>query len=282
LTQWVAGGNALRAEASLQRDLLSATASTLQRARQTHHERRVQDLRSFEQTIEATQNRWNERLRRLDEWQGTLDSLGTQRKNLEGIMQSIHWFRKALERHQGSFLRRFQQRIRSLQSQAQPLHQALNRWSAALQEHLALLTGHFDNRPNRETLLVSRARKRPEVEFLQAQQATAEQLGKELRELRRSLNNALGRLQKARQTVDQRAAFSEVRFEIHKQSIHRALEPLALALQEQRESILSDALAYESCCRHLLKLQEMVQSLRCIEDVYPPTMPRWKAFFKRR
>jgi len=52
---------------------------------------------------------------------------------------------------------------------------------------------------------VSRARKQPEVDFVNEQQAASETLGRELQHLRRSLRHASGRLQKAFTVIEHQA-----------------------------------------------------------------------------
>lgn len=280
LTRHLQNGSDLRKEVSFRKDLLASGLLNLETIRRSHRDMRAADLRELENTVELTDLRWNERLLRIVEWQNSAASLQQQQAQQQRIVQAIVWFQKA-DVHKDAFIRRLSHRAALWQDQQKQFHQELKEWSGTLSQKQEDLQEFKQKGADKvERLLVSRARKKPELDFVKAHSAKSDLLAYALQQLRRSINHSLGRIQSAYAALEIRANENQVFFEIHKDEIQAALKPCEKTFLEHREAILSDALLYESCKRQLRWIQETVNGLRCIEDFYHPPEPFWKKFFR--
>jgi hypothetical protein len=278
LTRWIARGNTLRKEAVFQKELIEPLSLVAHGNRLATRERRRRDVRRLEESVLEAQTRWDERLHRIEVWGKAVADLQQEEARLQRLIRSTLWLQKA-RRHQETFARRLEHRADRLHAEQQVLHEKLEAWLALLQEREGTLQELIDKQEKSvRPLYVSRARKQPEVDFVNAQQAASGSLGKDLHHLRRSLAHVLGRLQKAFSTVEIQASGSELLYEMHKQEIVTTLKDAEKILQERREQILSDALVYEACRNLLRRLHETAHGLRCIEDI-PQTKHGWRKFF---
>jgi len=119
-----------------------------------------------------------------------------------------------------------------------------------------------------EPILVSRARKKPELEFLEEKQAASALLSAALQDMRTSFQHSLGRIQKGLSTLEQRIAHTALNHDPLEQSLEASWKSLEDEFLKLREAILADALFYEACRSQLKSVQERVLYLRCLEDVY--------------
>ncbi len=267
LIRWTAQGTDLRKEAAFQKDLLEPLALAAHGNRLAMRERRRRDLRHLEESLQDARTRWDERLHRIEEWKRNVDGLQQEEECLRQLIQSSLWLQKARQ-HQDAFTRHLEHRASLLDGDQQALHDKLAVWQTALQNRIETLQELNEKNQNAvRPFYVSRARKQPEAEFVGVQQTVGETLGRELQGLRRSLSIAWGRLQKAVQAVDRQASGAEILYEVHKQELVGALKSSQKILEQRRDAILSDALLYEGCRNRLHRLQDIVNGLRCIEDI---------------
>jgi hypothetical protein len=267
IDRWMQKGADLRKEAAFQKDLIEPLALAAHGNRLAMRERRRRDLRQLEESYLETRARWEERLQRVQEWKNTVRTLSEEDVRLRQLIQSSFWLQKA-RRYQDAFIRRLEHRADLLQADHQGLQPKLDAWLDLLQTQEASLNDVKQKAEQaKQPFYVSRARKQPEEDFVWAQNSTQESLGLELRALRRSLNEARGRLQKAFQAIERQTPGVDVLFEMHMQELLGALKGAQKQLDQRRDEILSDALTYEACRNLLRRLQDVVKGLRCIEDI---------------
>jgi chromosome segregation ATPase len=276
LRRWTSGVQDQRQEAAFQKELIDPASLAANGNRLALRERRRRDLRQLSDEMETAQARWQERLQRVVEWKRAATEIQNQESHLRRIVRSTVWLQKA-RGYQDVFVQRLERRAEALDAAQQALHEKLVAWQPVLEEREAALTdliakGTQAGRP----LYVSRARKRPEIEFVQEQEAVNGRLQQEMRGLRRSLNHSIDRVRKAFAALDQLVG-PQILYEVHRQEIVTALKGLERLLNQRREQILSDALIYESCRRTLRSVRETAHGLNCLEDIRAKPSG-WKRF----
>jgi hypothetical protein len=238
-------------------------------------ERRRRDVRYLQEFRQDADTRWEERLQRIEEWQRSVGDIQSEHTIIQRLLRSTQWLVKARGK-QAAFQYHFNRRAEILHLTQQGLHEKLAAWEVMLQEKHATLEDlrakeESANRP----LYVSRARKQPEIDFVQEHQAFSEEMGRCIQQLRDSLTRARGRVQKAIALVEQQASGREILYEVHKQEILATLKNVEQTLKDRREAILSDALIYEGGRHVLKKINERVSGLRSLEE-YPQPAQKFK------
>src|SRR5262249_54036176 len=112
-------------------------------------------------------------------------------------------------------------------------------------------------------------------DFLLQHRTSGESLGRDLQKLRRSLNHSIGRIQKARTALEQRSAADQVGLREVRREVEIALNALDKSFSQRRNDILSDALTFEGGKRSLRQMEDIVRSIRCIEDMVPSLKSAW-------
>jgi hypothetical protein len=234
------------------------------------------DIREIEHSNLQTAARWLERLRRLEEWRKQIGGLDSALVGVESTVGSLRWFDRAeaLADPLAARLRRTGER---LLERRDAFHQSLEIWESALTEKEAELKA-FQERHAQVSgpLLVSRARRQPEAEFVEGGSATESELSATIAGLRRRLNHFLGRLYRAAQLLERRAEAYPGLFEVRKNQLLERLRATEKDFFALREAILADALYFEACRKKMRWISDMVKRMKCIEEVYRPPEPFWK------
>ena len=280
LTRWITRGSDLRKEITFQKELMDPLALAANGNRLAMRERFRRDARRLEQLSQDAQARWDERLHRIEEWGNSVVDIRDHEGQLHGIVASMLWLEKAAG-HQDAFLRRLNQRADRLLQGQKALHEKLDAWFTLLQEREQILQELKHREANsKEPLYVSRARKQPEIDFVNEQRAVNETLGKDMQQLRSTLTTTLGRLQKAYSNLEERTSKYQLLYEVRKQEMVTGLKSVEPVLLDRRYQILSDALVYEACRSSLRRIHDIVRGLRCIEDLSQTPRTGWKKLFR--
>jgi chromosome segregation ATPase len=275
LTQWTSQSEEMPNRVIFQKELIEPAALAVNGNRLAMRERRRRDLRQLEDFRRNADTRWEERLDRIEAWRQSVGELQSEHAIIQRLLRSTQWLVKARGK-QDTFQHYFTRRADILQVTQQALHEKLAIWEGMLQEKQRVFEElrakeESANRP----LYVSRARKQPEIEFIQEHQSFSEDMGRCIQQLRDSLQRARGRIQKATRIVESQASGSEILYEVNKQEILAMLQNAEKTLQGQREAILSDALTFEGCRHKLKKLHGQIYGLRSLEE-YPQPAQKFK------
>jgi len=281
LTLWTERRRQIRLEVEHQHDHMAVALSELHDRWNDMRGLRRERWDAFENDDRLSEDRWMERLGRIEEWRGTLMQLQNRFGGIEGIVSGIQWFDRAqdvgkrMAAHLGD-------RIVPYENTHTQLHEQLEQWLSALTAKEIDLKDVKQKAEDRtEPLLVSRARKQPELDFLAENLAKDADLGLQLHRLRRTVALSLGRLYRVSHLLERHARVNEGLFEIRRKQITEDLKNSQNQYFGLREKVLADALLYESCRRKLRWLKEAVNALRCIEDVYRAPESAWKKFVNR-
>ena len=281
LHRWETRGQQLRQEIAFQREMIAPTALTAHGNRLAASERRRRELRRMSDVAAESQQRWTERLQRIEAWNSSTESIAQEKAALSRLISGSLWLKKARS-HQDAFVRRLEQRAEAVSTEQQGLHERLLGWLSALNERERALEDLGEKRERSEKpFYISRGRKLPEVQFLEQQNEMGRQLGAELQRLRGTLRKAIERLARAIHTVETQASGPHILYEVHKHEIVSALSETGMSLKSRRDSLLSDALIYEEGCYRLRQLQQTVSSYACLEDISRERKGGWKSYFSK-
>lgn len=280
LTQWTVHREEVPNRVIFQKELIEPAALAVNGNRLAMRERRRRDLRYLEDARHDTDNRWEERMERIEQWRRSVGQLQGEYDIIQRLMRSTRWLQKAHSKR-SVFLQRFNRRAAILTLTQESLHEKLTVWEGMLQDKIAELNElkakeDHSHRP----LYMSRARKQPEIEFVQEHDKFNEEMGRCITELRASLNRARARVAKAFAAVDAQVLGSEILYEVHKQEIRAALQSVETTLLQHRDAILSDALVYEGCRHILKKINGRVFELRSLEEFPQPASKSWSSYWK--
>jgi hypothetical protein len=276
--RWTGRGQNLRKDMEFQKDLLTAVALATHGNRLAMRERRRRDLRQLGELIEDKQRRWDERLERIQGWKQAIARLQTDDNRLQQLIESSAWLQKA-RRYQRDFIARLERRGGAIAAAQAEQHPRLIAWAEQLAARANDLRERIENREEpARPLYVTRARKQPEIEFLQDQYMQELTMGEELNGRRHQLQRLIGRLHKAAAAIERRASGQEILYEVHKQELLEGLRELHLKLQVVREVLLEDALIFEAGRHWLRQLRRKATGLRLIEEL-PQRKPFWRKIF---
>jgi len=276
LTRWASERVGVRKEAGAATDGLKPWDQILDDQRRILIHGRQTILQDLEAFGRAGQSRWAERLRRVDEWKETVAGYQAQADHAAALCEGVHWF-EAAERLSSVFCERAKRRAGRLEISRGPFHAAILEWESRLNEKEAeLKSAPGKSAASQKPLLVSRARKQPEVDFVKEQDLQEPLWESELRGLRRSVNHWLGRIYLIARRIESNAAAHPALFEPAKNQLQADLQEPQKLFFALRERVLDDALHYEACRHRLRSIRQRVQAMRCVEDVYSSPEPFWK------
>jgi hypothetical protein len=125
-------------------------------------------------------------------------------------------------------------------------------------------------------ILVSRARKQPQLDFLDTQSQAAMTLGGSLTEIRRRLAVGLARIREAENALERRTTSSDALFEIPKRQILQDFQAPHELWATLHARALDHTRRYESARNTFKQLIEKIAAIPCIEDVYRRPLPWWR------
>lgn len=276
LTQWTERRQQCDRDQENLNDRMTLALRELDDRRNEIWDHRRQWWQASEQNDPASDGRWTERLRKIQEWQDVLSRLRTRHGEIGGTLSSIRWFDRAQELGK-RLATHLDARIGRLENAHIELHEQFEPWLSALATKETELNDLKKKAENHSApFLVSRARKQPELDYLADNLSKEADLGSQLQTLRRAAALSLGRLYRASRQLEIRARENEGLFETRRKQIVEDLKDTQSRYFDLREKILGDALLYESCRRKLRGVKETVNDLRCIEDVYKAPESVWK------
>jgi len=168
-------GEDLRTEAAFQMELILPLVMAACGNRLAMRERHRRDLRQIEEARRTFKPDGNERLSRIQGWKQAVTGLQYDETQLENILRSSRWLDKA-RGYVDPFVAHMDRRAEKLRAQVQPFHEKLMAWQAALDEREALQKDSKKNSKNaRRPVYVSRARKRPELQFVNQQDKVSDE-----------------------------------------------------------------------------------------------------------
>ncbi len=280
LIDWSHRTTEVRRTQSSMIDTLQAERKSLDDAWQRQQIQVTQGWYALERFNEHLCRQWTERLKPLEQSGVRLAGLGERVTAVDRVVLAGLWLGRA-----GPLAGPLARGLRILGDRLAPMGEELDlrlvMWQETLEAKEKELQLLKEKDESKETpLLVSRARKQPELDFVDAQTAAEKEIGEQVRLARQKLHHAMDRLYKASNALEHHAATHPGLYDAHKnQLLDVLLEPRARLL-ELRETILSNALVFETCRRKLRWIQTTVRSIRCLEDVYKSPQPLWKKLLR--
>jgi len=280
LTQWSTQASDRRRVHDGFLDQLRGARQLLDDARTPLADHRAAGFKTLEAFHDSQIGRWIQRLQRLDAWRDDVAGIAQRAEEIQSIIAAGHWLDR-VETMVPAFARRLMTLSEKLFSVQAGLRQALSRWQAGLESKEQELQALRDKETTQGApLLVSRSRKQPEMDFIEAQNQAERDLVADVQAARHMLHHAMDRLYRATRALERRAGAAPDLYESRKNQIVSQLREPQDRLYVVREEILSDALTFEMCRRKLRTIQTSVNAIRCIEDAFKPAPPFWKKLLR--
>jgi hypothetical protein len=266
-----------------------AIASTLDRLREEGQplQERWFDFRQLlkgevgdlEEAANRIFSRHVDHLRRLESWKNEILQSRGQLEPIEKGEEAAAWLMRT-EAIAPSFSERLLRAAEHAGHRQKKVHERVGALDAALEERTAELQLFRQKvMKQKRPFLVSRGRKNPELAFVERCVAEQAELSLELQGLRRSVAHGLKRLYRAAHLIEQNVKVNPGRFELRRNGLLKQLRPAQEYLFELREKVLSEALTYEATRKKLRWINDVVKTMRCVEDVYRAPVPFWKQLF---
>jgi hypothetical protein len=129
-------------------------------------------------------------------------------------------------------------------------------------------------------VLVSKARKRPYLDFVFVEREVEGRLALDFKSIRASANRALERIARADQWVADRAAANPEHFEARKTALLDTWRPYSKRFGDLREAILHQAVDFEESRKRLRWIYDQVQRMRVVQDSIPNRRPLLERLFR--
>jgi hypothetical protein len=217
-----------------------------------------------------------ESLDRLLEQKAKLDRLRRIILDRQAIARSTHWFER-IQAVAGPLAQRWSRQAQALIERHARLAEAITAWQAELAEKSSWVAAfRLKQARRRLPLLVSRARKRPIVEFLREKKCKDALFALRLMELRQALARQLEHHQVLQKSLEDHSVPSPSLFEPAEQRIWAGFEASHQTLMALREPVLGESVPYESARLALRRIEEAAAAMRCVEDVYRRPASWWR------
>ncbi len=276
ITEWTGTRKLSASDISEQIDDLLIQVRQLDDQWKTKADSHRKALQELEQSQKGSDERWLERLRRIEGWLVQIRALEERYGFVAATVAGIRWFERARTLAERLTLQ-FVRRAALLEEGEARHHGDLQQWVERLsvkEAELKVFKEKADSYPG--PFLVSRARKQPEALFVNENARYDAEVSLLHQSLRKTVSLYLGRLYRSAKQVEERSKVNPALFEGPRKQIMENLKPTQDQSFALREKVLADALLYESCRRKLRWIKQTVSSIRCIEEVYKAPEPFWK------
>ena len=248
--------------------------------RQKVLQHRQEDAHQLQTARRESWSSWDERLKRLEEWMGSAAQLRNAAANVAAWKKSALGFDRARGLGQ-KYAETLERKAARMGKTLSGLTERLQKWSDRLRAMEVDLREFISRHADKETeVLVSKARKRPYLDFVFAEREEEGRVALEFKSLRASANRALDRIARADQWAADRAAADPARFEERKNALLETWQPFQKRFTEMREAVLHQALDFEEGRKRLRWIYDQVQRMRVVQDMTPVRRPLLERLFR--
>ena len=280
LSRWQDRNALIRRDVEIMLEGLKLKGLLLDDLRQTVRKHRQEDIAQLEEARRQSWPSWEARLRRLEKWMAA----GAQLKNSAAIV--VAWRQSALgfDRASGlgqKYARTMEHKAAKNEKKLSELSERMKQWAERLRA-MEVDLREFDARhPDKAAeVLVSKARKRPYLDFVFAERDEEGRLALGFKGLRATANRALERIARADQWVADRAAANPEHFEARKNTLLETWRPFHRRFSDLRAAILLQALDFEEGRKRLRWIYDQVQRMRIVQDSFPVHRPLLERLFR--
>jgi len=243
----------------------------LRRRVRKHRQEDIAQLKEARREIWAS---WDERLKRLEQWMASGARLGNSTANLVAWRKSALGFDRARDLGQ-KYARAMEHKAAKIGKKLSNLSDRMKQWADRLRA-MEVDLREFNQRhaDSAKEVMVSRARKRPYLDFVFIEREVEGRLALDFKSLRATANRALERIARADQWVADRAAANPQHFEARKNSLLETWRPYHKRFTELREAVLHQALDFEEGRKRLRWIYDQVQRMRVVQESAPSVRRR--------
>ncbi len=261
---------------------LEGKATYLNGLREQIRKHRSEDFAQLSEAQQQAQFRWDERLRRLEEWMASGTSLGHASEKLSAWRTSVIWFDHALEIG-NRFAAALDAKAARYEKQLTELTQQVQQWLDRLILKEVELKEFIQRQATKGTeILISSARKRPYLDFVYVEREEEGRLARAFKTVRGAANHSLDRFARAEKWAAERVTVNPGYFEIQKNQVLDAWRQPQKRFQTIREGVLEQALSFEEGRRRLREIYEIVQRMRVVQETPPRPRPLLERLFNKQ
>jgi len=222
---------------------------------------------------------WDERLKRVEEWMGSTADLHRSATMLRAWRDSALGFDRAYALSR-KYTASLEQKAAKFENKLHALGERLRDWTSRLGTKEAELREFVERQAVKDTeILVSKARKRPYLDFVFNEREEEGRISLELKKLRTTANRVLERIASAEKWAAQKAESNPDQFEAKKTYLVESWRPFHGRFTALREAALNQALEFEEGRRRLRWIYEQVQRMRVVEESVPQRRPLLQRLF---
>jgi chromosome segregation ATPase len=272
----------IRRDVELMLEGLHVKGRFLDELRENVRRHREEDFAQLREARRETWASWDERLKRVEEWMGAAAGLHRSATTLRAWRDSSLGFDRALTLSQ-KYAATLEQKAKKVEEKLVVLAERMHDWTKRLSAMEAELREFVERQAVKSTeILVSKARKRPYLEFVFNEREEEGRISLELKKLRTTANRVLERIARAEKWAAERAEANPDHFEARRTSLVESWRPFHGRFTSLREAALHQALDFEEGRRRLRWIYEQVQRMRVVEESVPQRRPLLQRLFKSK
>jgi hypothetical protein len=280
LARWKDRNALIRRDVEIMLEGLKPKGLLLDDLRQRVRKHRQEDLTQLKEGRRENWASWEARLKRLEKWMAKGATLKNATANLVAWRQSALGFDRARELGQ-KYAQTLEQKAAKIEGKLFVLSERLKRWSERLKTMEVDLREFVERHAEKATeVLVSKARKKPYLDFVFVEREEEGRLALDFKSIRGSANRTLERIARADQWVTDRAAANPEHFEARKSNLLETWRPFHKRFSELREAILHQAVDFEEGRKRLRWIYDQVQRMRVVQDSVPTHRPLLERLFR--
>ncbi len=280
LSRWKDRNALIRRDVAIMLEGLKPKGFLLDELRQRVRKHRLEDIAQLKEARRENWASWDERLKRLEEWMAAGAGIKNSTANLTAWRTSVLGFDRARDLSQ-KYAQALEYKAAKLGIKISELSERLNRWAGRLRAMEVDLREFAERHPDQSVeVLVSKARKKPYLDFVFAERDEEGRLAFDFKGLRATTNRALERMARADQWVTDRATASPEQFEARKNALLETWGPYHQRFSELRDAVLNQALDFEESRKRLRWIYDQVQRMRVVQDNIPVRRPLLERLFR--
>ena len=271
----------IRKDVDLLMDALRVKSRILEGLNKRVSDHRQEDATQFKSFQEESWSRWEERLKRLQNWQVQTAELGRISGRAEEIRKVLIFFDRA-KQLSDRYASRLEVQADRLQKKLSILTTAVGAWTDRLALEEKELQDFVERQAKKGTeVLVSSARKRPHQEFVFTEREKEAELARIFKAIRVSSHHVLERSARLEKWANERALVQPAYFEIPRKQLVDVWQSIARRFCKIRDTTLEQALIFEEGRQRLRRLYDIVQKMRVVQETRPQPEKKKKPLLQR-
>jgi hypothetical protein len=275
-------GSMIRRDIELMLEGLELKGRFLGELRPKIRRHREEDFAQLRDARRKTWDSWDERLKRVEEWMASAADLHRSATMLVAWRDSALGFDRAYALSQ-KYAATLEQKARKVEENLMLFGERMRDWASRLRAKEAELREFVERQAVKSTeILVSKARKRPYLDFVFNEREEEGRISLELKKLRNTANRVLARIARAEKWAAEKSEVNPAEFEARKMSLVESWRPFHGRFTALREAALHLALEFEEGRRRLRWIYEQVQMMHVVQESVPPPRPLLQRLFNAK